>query len=183
MNAMRAPELDSPTVTYEEYLRWPETTVPCEFVDGRPVVSPSPALRHQQAVGELFYLLRAGIPPGLTVLTSPVDWVLQREPLLVRQPDLVVIDAGYPHPRLLTPPHVAIEVVSPTSRERDIVTKRSQYAAAGLDWYWLVDIDLPQILVLRRDGTTYATHASARGDQLLTVDTPFPVRMRPSDLA
>lgn len=183
MNAMRAPELDSPTVTYEEYLRWPETTVPCEFVDGRPVVSPSPALRHQVAITELVRRLGSRVPPQLMVVVSPVDWVIQRDPLLVRQPDLVVIDADYPHPRLLTPPYLAVEVVSPTSRERDLVTKRAQYAAAGLDWYWLVDIDLPQILVLRRDVTAYATHASTTGDDVLTVDEPFPVRLRPSDLA
>jgi Uma2 family endonuclease len=64
----------------------------------------------------------------------------------------------------------------------DLVTKGAQYAAAGLDRYWLVDIDHPQILVLRRDGTTYATHATATGYQLLTVDEPFPVQVRPDDL-
>lgn len=182
MNAMRAPELDSPPVTYEEYVRWPETNVPCEFVDGRAVVSPSPEVRHQRAVGNLYVLLASAAPAHLTVIPSPIDWILRKRPLLVRQPDLVVIDADYPHPRLLTPPRMAVEVVSPTSRERDLVTKRAQYAAAGLDWYWLVDIDPPQILVLRRHDTGYEAHASAEGEELLSVDTPFPVALRPRDL-
>lgn len=184
MNAMRVSELDGPPVTYEEYLRWPETNEPCELVDGRVVVSPSPGLRHQRAVVQLAVLLDAVVPADHAVVVSPVDWVLRKHPLLVRQPDLAVIRAELlPNPRLLTPPLLAVEVLSPTSRERDLITKRVQYAEAGLDWYWLVDIEAAEVLVLRRKRRLFVAHASARGEELLTVDEPFPVQLRPSDLA
>lgn len=183
MNAMGVSDLDSRPVTYGEYLRWPETNVPCEFVDGRPVVSPSPALRHQDAVFRLAVILQAAVPPGLTVVVSPLDWVLRREPLVVRQPDIAVIRTELmSDPRLLEPPRLAVEVLSPTSRERDLVTKRTEYADAGLDWYWLVDIDAPEVLVLRRSGSSFITHASARAADLLAVDEPIRVELRPADL-
>lgn len=184
MNAMRVSQLDAEPVTYEEYLRWPETNVPTEFVDGYAIVSPAPGLRHQDAIGRLHILLHHAVPPGLKVILSPIDWVLRRHPLLVRQPDLAVIDpAREPGPRLTVPPVLAVEVLSPTSRERDLISKRAQYAEAGLDWYWLVDLDVPEVAVLRRRGDRFEAVASAQGDELLHLAEPFPVELRPADLA
>lgn len=56
--------------------------------------------------------------------------VLWRVPeLLVRQPDLVVITHEQADwPRLESPPLLAVEVLSPASVERDVVTRRAEYA-------------------------------------------------------
>jgi Uma2 family endonuclease len=175
--------LDAAPVTFEEYLGLPEGLSPCEFVDGQAIVSPSPHLRHQVAAQRLSQTLAESAPAGLLVVQSPVDWVLSEVPLNVRQPDIAVVDAGQiDQPRLATPPILVAEILSPTSRERDLVVKRRQYAAAGLPWYWLVDLDIPQILVLRNDGGQFTEAASAIGDRPLTVDDPFPVRVRPAGL-
>jgi Uma2 family endonuclease len=175
--------LDAPPVTFEEYLTWPETTQPCEFVDGRPIMSPSAEARHQLAVVQLVVALAAAVPPDFDVLTSPIDWVLQAAPLRVRQPDIAVVAAAQARgARLTEPPLLAVEVLSPTSRERDLVTKRREYAAAGLGWYWLVDTDVPQILALRNTGGEFVPAGSAVGDEWLPVAEPFPVRVRPADL-
>jgi Uma2 family endonuclease len=134
-------------------------------------------------VARLHLILQAALPPPLQVIEAPVDWVLRRAPLPVRQPDLAVIDprevAG---PHLTDPPVLAVEVLSPTSRERDLITKRAQYATAGLDWFWLVDLDRPQILVLRRKGELFSAHARAEGRDVLSVVEPFAVEVRPADL-
>lgn len=179
---MVAPRLDDTRVGYEEWLAWPETNLPVEIVDGQAIVSPAPAGRHQQAVARLVQILAAAAPAGLSVLPGPVDWVLRYEPLWVRQPDVVVVEADPPPPRLTEPPLLAVEVVSPTSRERDLVHKREEYAMAGLAWYWLVDPEVPQVLVLGNAGETFEVVASASGEERCEAAQPFTVELCPADL-
>ena len=49
---------------------------------------------------------------------------------------------------------------------RPEVTKRDEYAQAGIPEYWIVDPELGQITVLTLDGSTYAVHGEfSRGQQ------------------
>lgn len=78
-----------------------------------------------------------------------------------RKPDVQVFLPGRRRPSgraslALTPPSVAVEVVSPTPRDgrRDRVEKRHEYAAAGIPWYWILDPELRTLEVygLRPEG-------------------------------
>lgn len=179
-------------VTFDDFLALPETNVPCEFVDGVAIVTSVPTPRHQLAATELGRILAEAAPPGLRALAAPVDWVLSRDPLHVRQPDVTVLTGEQVRaPRLESPPLLAVEILSPTSHERDLVTKARAYAAAGLAWYWVVDPHEPAILVLRNRGRrparahpygTFVRHARASGDEVLRLDEPFPLELRPSQL-
>jgi Uma2 family endonuclease len=63
---------------------------------------------------------------------------------------------------------LVMEVVSddPESRDRDVNEKRSEYAAAGIDEYWIVDPLQRQITVLRLAAGQYQEHGVFRvGDQ------------------
>lgn len=175
--------LGAPPVSYDEYVTWPESEVSTEVVDGRLIVNPNAASPHQFAATELAVALHGAVPRELVVLCPASDWVLRRDPLLVRQPDVVVVPREQARTtRMETPPPLAAEVVSPTSGERDLVTKRREYAQAGLPWYVLVSLDGPQILVLRNTGGTFVEHASARGDETLALTEPFGLTIRPRDL-
>ena len=78
-----------------------------------------------------------------------------------RKPDLAVF---LPGPKRLTasarvtmtPPDIAIEVITPTPRDtrRDRVEKRRDYARFGIRWYWIIDPALQtiEILGLARNG-------------------------------
>jgi Uma2 family endonuclease len=158
-----------------------------EAVEGRPVMMSGPSGRHQKAVAELLQrLMTAARPSGLWVLPSPLDWVLWQVPALtVRQPDLVVVTPEQGHQdRLTTPPVLAVEVLSRSTRTTDVRDKRQEYARAGATRYWVVDIETPSIeaLVLDGDTGTYRTEAVAKGDEPLVVDEPFPVAVIPADL-
>jgi Uma2 family endonuclease len=178
-----APDVDAPPVTYEQFLAWPETNLPTEFVDGHALMTPSPTGEHQLAVIRLAHILKGALPHGLEVLPGPLDWLLRREPLLVRQPDLAVVTVEQVRSiPLEQPPLLAVEILSPTSHERDLVAKRAEYAAAGLDWYWIVDPARPQVLVLRRDADRFVTAAKATGAELLRIREPVTVALRPTDL-
>jgi Uma2 family endonuclease len=45
-------------------------------------------------------------------------------------------------------PNLAVEVISPTSENRDRVVKKQIYADAGIDEYWLVDVRTRTVTVL-----------------------------------
>ena len=73
-------------------------------------------------------------------------------------------------------------MLSPSSVERDLVAKRRDYAKAGCKHYWIVNLAVPEIVVLtRRDGEFVET-ARAVGDATVELSTPFPLRLRAADL-
>ena len=53
---------------------------------------------------------------------------------------------------------LVMEIVSPDDPERDKVTKRREYAQAGIPEYWIVDPTEASITVLTLQGQEYALH-------------------------
>lgn len=129
-------------------------------------------------------MLEPHLPPGYELFASSWDWVLWRVPeLLVRQPDLVVITHEQADgARLESPPLLAVEVLSPQSVERDVVTKRAECARAGLRDYWIVDLEVPETVVHRAVDGELIEVARATGDDTLEVTHPFPVAITPGRL-
>jgi Uma2 family endonuclease len=146
-----------------------------ELLDGVVVVSPSPGQPHQRAVVRVAaLLLTAEIPPART-LVAPYDVTLG--PARRLQPDVLVLAT----PEAPTPVLV-VEVASTSSRRYDREEKRRAYAEAGIPSYWLVDVDDPAVEVLTLERGRYRTTASASGDAELALTSPFPLRLRPTDL-
>lgn len=54
-----------------------------------------------------------------------------------------------------------MEVVSDENRTHDLVTKRAEYAAAGIPEYWIVDQRERKIMVLNLRAGQYEVHAEA----------------------
>lgn len=179
--------LMEPFTALDDYLAWVDQRPDeehYEVVDGVPVMSPSPGGRHQFAVMQLGILLSGACPDDHVVLPAPFDWLLWEKPRLqIREPDLLVVKRSVARqPRLAETPLLAVEILSPTSFERDVVAKRHEYARVGLSHYWIVDPQTPQIAAYElTDGElTLTTHAS--GDGIFTVSTPLRLRLKPSDL-
>ena len=53
---------------------------------------------------------------------------------------------------------LVMEIVGPDDPERDIVTKRREYAQSGIPEYWIVDPTEASITVLTLQGQEYALH-------------------------
>ena len=112
-----------------------------EIVDGTLFVTPSPGFEHQEAVVRLLMALRqyAAQEPDLLVVSSPADL---RAPRTMVQPDLYAVRRGLartPFPWPLGQVLLTIEVLSPSNRRYDLVTKRQLYQDAGVALYWIVD--------------------------------------------
>ena len=93
--------LSQPTterLSYDEWRKLPETTLPHEVIDGVIRMPPAPRSDHQWTVAGLFRGLDSHVrdrKPGV-VLPAPVDVIIQKEPLRTRQPDLLFFRLNAP---------------------------------------------------------------------------------------
>jgi Uma2 family endonuclease len=116
-----------------------------EVIDGELFVTPSPALRHQDAIIELLFLLRPYVASHAVghVVCSPADVTFS--PRRGVQPDLFVAPlVNGRRPKTLSEIRellLAVEILSPSSARADRVVKRSMYRDEGVAEYWLVDLD------------------------------------------
>ena len=159
----------------------PDDGLQYELLDGILLVSPSPTLTHQRAVRQLFKALDARCPAALEIFFAPLDWRPDQRTSL--QPDLLVVrrdDASTTS--LVAVPLLVVEVLSASTRRKDRILKAAAYADGGVASYWLVDPEQPSIDALALVDGGYVPLGEAIGDQVLTLDQPFPVTVRPADL-
>lgn len=149
-----------------------------ELVDGVPIVSPAPAVRHALTVTRLMELLRGAVDPQLMLQNAGVG---VRE-IDHRVPDLVVVRAGIEVdalPRLL-PEHIqlAVEVVSPSSVTTDRITKPAQYAAWGIEAFWRVETEPVSLtaMVLRPGADVYTEVDTWASGETVDLVEPFAAR-------
>jgi Uma2 family endonuclease len=75
-----------------------------------------------------------------------------------------------------------VEVLSTSTRAKDLVLKRALYEDSGVSSYWVVDPEEPSLLVLELQVGGYVEHARVRGDETATLSRPFEVTLAPSSL-
>jgi len=80
-------------------------------------------------------------------------------------------------------PVLAVEVLSPTGRLIDLNLKRAAYQRMGTPSYWVLDPDVPDLLVLElgADGR-YQEVVRVIGDEVFEEHQPFKVRVVPTEL-
>ena len=135
--------------TYAEYLSWPDEER-WELIDGVPyMMSPAPTRKHQELSVELcrqFANYLKGKP--CRIYDAPFDVRLPEtagasddEIETVVQPDIVVVcDHGKLDDKGCTgAPDLIIEILSPSSAERDLKEKFYLYQRVGVREYWIVN--------------------------------------------
>jgi Uma2 family endonuclease len=174
-------EASSPFTVYD-LERIPDDGRRYELIDGTLLVSPTPGLAHQRAVGRLTRILDDACPDELEVVLGP--FAVQPDDSNELQPDVLVARrSDLTDKNLPKAPVLVVEVFSPNSRLVDANLKRAAYARLGVPWYWLVDPVKVSVTVLELgDDGDYRQVANVGGDEVLTADAPFPVRFSPAEL-
>lgn len=163
-----------------------------EIVDGSLLVSPAPPRTHQIAGGRLAAMLLVAAPDEVDVITATAVDITATSPALgphAPVPDIVVVGpASWDRPGLYVWPVdvlLLVEVESPgTSRDR--ILKPAQYAAAGIPAYWRVELPgagTPGIVRYELVGDVCREVGVVRAGESERVAVPFPVELRPADLA
>ncbi|SFP76981.1 Endonuclease, Uma2 family (restriction endonuclease fold) [Amycolatopsis arida] len=168
-------------MTLDEFIALPEdNSYRYELQEGVLVVSPRAVRRHQRAVLRLSRQLHDQLPAGWECLPDMEVVVRAEDPAIVRVPDLVVTRVDGPEARLTAADVLlAVEVISPGSRNVDTRLKPFEYAEAGIPHYWLVDLDppAPSITVFHSGAPDegYVEEPALAGE--LVTSVPFSLRI------
>lgn len=154
-------------LTAEEYDALPENSLR-ELVDGVIHMMAPPTFWHQIVKDTLRTLLRAVKPNDLVVLSEAQVRLADG---LRRIPDVVALRrSAYRRDRNQCLPAdvvLVVEVVSPGSESTDRILKPIEYARAGIEHYWRVEI-APEIVVntyrLGESNTYQSTGVFSGGD-------------------
>ena len=145
--------------SYRDYKSLPESdTKRYELIEGELIVVPSPSTYHQRIAGNLEYILREFVRRYNLgyIYDAPCDVVLSEENVL--QPDILFITRErseiITEENIQGPPDLVIEILSPSTAERDRTHKRTLYARHGVREYWIVDPDerTVKIMILKEIG-------------------------------
>ncbi len=156
------------TWTYEDLFTLPEDGTRYEIIEGALYVLPSVGWAHASVVMNLITML---IPLadnlGGQWLTAPLDvFIPGGDPV---QPDLLLMlpdgAARAAMRGVEGPPDLVIEVVTPTNRVHDILTKRALYGRAGVREYWIVDPEARTIEILTLDRDALHLIAATSGTE------------------
>jgi Uma2 family endonuclease len=152
-----------------------------ELIDGVLVVTPAPSPDHQRISRGLFRLLDRACPTDLDVLYAPLDVALSDD--TVMEPDLLVAPReAFTTRDLPGAPLLAVEILSPSTRNFDLGTKLRRYESAGTRSYWAIDpTDLSLTAWNLVDGR-YVEVAQVSGDEEFRATLPFDVTVVPSRL-
>lgn len=152
-------------ITYRQFLMLAEKSDQrYELIDGDVYMLPSPAYSHQDILGILFiqfweyFKTRERCRPVL----SPFDIELTRESIKemrditeddinIVQPDLTVlcdVDKNLTeNGKYKGIPELVVEILSPSTRSKDIMKKGNLYEDSGIREYWIVDDKHEEITV------------------------------------
>ena len=146
----------SPKLTYEDYKNTPEGER-YELLDGVLVRLVTPPIIHQRALIDLGSSMALFVEESELgeVFPIPTDVVLSDT--IVVQPDLLFISNERAHiiteQNIQGAPDLVVEILSPSTANRDWTIKRGYYARYGVKELWIVDPDAKILwTMLLRDG-------------------------------
>lgn len=150
---------------YSDYAAIPDDGKRYEIIEGSLHVTPAPNIAHQHASKRLLrqiedYFEGRGIGE---VFHAPTDVILT--PHDVVQPDLIVVGNEDQVSRrgIEGAPLLAVEILSPSTREHDLVRKAARYAELCVAHFWLVDPDARTIECRRLEGGRWVLAAKGEG--------------------
>jgi Uma2 family endonuclease len=140
-----------------------ETNNLVEFSNGSIEVLPMPTTSHQLLVAYLWRLLETFVTNSGLGTAAFAALRVRLWPGKIREPDIVFMlarNASQIGEKYWSGADLVMEVVSgrKRDRQRDLITKRGEYARAKISEYWIVDPKAERILVLRLAGERYVVH-------------------------
>ncbi|MEW6608450.1 MAG: Uma2 family endonuclease [bacterium] len=165
--------------TYGDYLKWPNEER-WELIDGIAYdMSPSPSRRHQEIVGSIFVQFHNYLKDkSCQVYVAPFDVRLpeadeaEEEIETVVQPDIVVVcetkkldDRG-----CLGAPDIIIEILSPYTAKKDLITKYHLYERHQVKQYWIFDPITEEVVIFKLKENKYVEPEEYKKEEKIQVD-------------
>ena len=147
----RAGKDDRRTYTVRDLYTLPDG-VRAELIDGQIYYMSSPGMTHQLIISLFFNTVWQYIKSkegSCIPVSAPMDVQLDEDDLTLVQPDFLVVcdKKKVVDGRIFGAPDFVMEVLSPTTRQKDLTLKTWKYSSAGVREYWIIDPDKQQVLV------------------------------------
>jgi Uma2 family endonuclease len=143
-------------VSYEEFMEiYEKSTLRMELINGEIYLLASPSMGHQQILGGL-YLGFTNYFKGkkCRVFLAPFDVHFRKKDINepdVMQPDVLVacdVEGNVNKKgKYMGTPTLVVEILSDSTRSKDMITKLDTYRLSGVKEYWVIDQKQEQILI------------------------------------
>lgn len=149
-------DYDRKTVSYEEFMEiYEKSNTRMEFLNGEIYVMGSPDVDHQNILGNLYVLFKEFLKgKKCKAFIAPFDVLFRKRDIKdpdVLQPDLIVLcdleNSINEKRRYTGTPTLTLEILSISTRSRDMVYKLNTFMTSGVSEYWIVDIDNQRIAI------------------------------------
>ena len=155
------PALQPEIKTIEQYEQLPEDAR-AEVFDGFIYDMASPSTFHQRlsmrlsAIIDSYILRKRG---DCEVFTAPYDVVLSKNPLIIVQPDIMVVcdKNKLDNKRCNGAPDFIIEITSTSTASHDYIQKAYYYHRYGVREYWIVDMEKNVVTVHYFEGSCFSS--------------------------
>ena len=136
--------------TLEDYYALPDH-VRAELIDGNLILMESPSSIHQILVNRICYSLTSYIDTHkgkCMAIPSPMDVQLDCDEKTMLEPDVLVVcdRSKIIHRCVYGAPDFIVEILSPSTKRKDMTLKLTKYWNAGVREYWVVDPDRKKII-------------------------------------
>ncbi|MEM9326808.1 MAG: Uma2 family endonuclease [Bacteroidota bacterium] len=138
-----------PNYTFADYLQWEGEW---ELIEGIPyAMSPMPSPRHQSIAGKVHseFLIEIRKKGCRCEVYQPID--LKVDENTVVHPDLLVVCPPIEKQFLDFAPELVVEILSPSTREKDKITKLELYQNFRIKYYLIIDPENNSIAYYRLD--------------------------------
>lgn len=143
-------------VSYEEFMEITEkSTLRMELINGEIYLLGSPSIEHQEVLGRLYLEFNEYFKgKKCRVFLAPFDVHFRKKDIKepdVMQPDIIVAcdlennvtEKG----RYMGTPTLVVEILSDSTRSKDMIDKLNTYMLSGVKEYWIIDIRQENILI------------------------------------
>lgn len=157
-------------VTYEEFMEiYRKSELRMEFINGEIYIISSPGVTNQRILGQLHLIFHGFFESSkCSVFFAPFDVHFRKKDVSVPdvcQPDLLVIcdleENVTEEDRYTGTPALILEILSKSTRSKDLTIKLNTYMRSGVEEYWIVDPKQKTILVYyfkNREIESYRTY-------------------------
>ena len=150
-----------------------------ELIDGVLYDMPSPRSIHQIISGHLYSMLLSFVTQrggACMPFIAPMDVILDNDEYTVVQPDVfVVCEQEKIRDYIYCAPDLVIEVLSPSTKKKDMGIKYWKYFSAGVREYWLIDPKKQSVVVYNFDAVRDSSDDAPPHISLYGFESEIPV--------
>lgn len=137
------PQKEQGKYTIEDYFAWPEDER-IELIDGVIYDMAAPTSLHQLIAGRVYTRFSNHIEKNngkCIALISPADVQISKDDKTIVQPDVMILcdKKLFKMGRIYGAPDLIVEILSPSTRKKDMTIKLKKYTDSGVREYWIVD--------------------------------------------